>query len=268
MSARNSELASFLKSRRQRLTPNEVGLPQTNRRRVASLRREEVAWLADVGITWYTWLEQGRPIKIAEDTLGRIAVALRLDSSETEYLQKLVHGTRRQRRPWDTPASDLTRGLIEVYSAGPAFVVGPRWDVLACNDYFTKFFVFNESERGLERNALWSMFTAARTHVVFPKWSELARQMVAVFRVEYADFVGDEGFEQLIQSLSLISPEFVAIWSDVDVLSPVLWNVRELRDIETRAIRRFETVNFHVPEATGQTAIFLYPADKGGTASH
>ncbi len=232
------------------------------------MRREEVAWLADVGITWYTWLEQGRPIKIADDTLGRIATALRLDVSETEYLQKLVRGTRNRRNPWNAPVSDQTRGLIEVYSAGPAFVVGPRWDVLACNDYFTKFFVFNESERGLERNALWSMFTSARTHLVFPKWHALARQMVAVFRVEYADFVGDDGFEELIASLSAVSPEFVAIWSDVDVLSPTLWNVRELRDMHTKAIHWFETVNFHVPKAAGQTAIFLYPAAEGGTAGH
>ncbi|HYL27166.1 MAG TPA: helix-turn-helix domain-containing protein, partial [Candidatus Nitrosotalea sp.] len=76
MSVRNAELASFLQSRRRRLTPNEIGLTQNSHRRIPYLRREEVAWAADVGITWYTWLEQGRPIKIACETLNRIAAAL------------------------------------------------------------------------------------------------------------------------------------------------------------------------------------------------
>jgi len=267
MSARNLELASFLKSRRHRLTPGQVGLPQNARRRLPSLRREEVAWLADVGITWYTWLEQGRPIKVAASTLGRIAAVLKLNTSESDYLRKLVLGRTSEHHPWNAPVTDRVRKLIEVYDAGPAFVVGPRWDILACNDRFEVAFVCERNETGLLHNALWRMFALPKSRVVIPDWIGVARQMVGIFRVEYADFVGDVGFEELIDRLSDESPDFVAIWADVGVLSPMLLNVREMRDPATGVISKFETVSFNVPEGDGQTAIFYYHVNEDGTAS-
>jgi transcriptional regulator with XRE-family HTH domain len=262
MSDRNLECAEFLKSRRHRLTPEEVGLPRSDRRRIATLRREDVALLADVGITWYTWLEQGRPIKIAADTLDRIAAALRLDVSESEYLRKLVlHADRARPAEWNAPVTDRIRTLVDSYTAGFAFVISPRWDVLACNERFGELYGFPDCGEppSLERNALWMMFTSDRSKWMFPAWPETARRMVATFRVEHADYVGDEAFGDLIDGLSQRSPEFVSMWADVDVLSPARWSVGEIRESISGAIVPLETVTLNIPESPAQTLMFYIP---------
>ena len=87
---RRSELAAFLRSRRERITPEDVGLPGGHRRRTAGLRREEVAQLAGVGVTWYTWLEQGRPIRASVQVLETVARTLRLDPIERQHLFRLA----------------------------------------------------------------------------------------------------------------------------------------------------------------------------------
>src|SRR6266567_6539337 len=90
---RRAEWAAFLRSRRERITPDEVGLPPGVRRRTAGLRREEVALLAGVGITWYTWLEQGRPINASWQVLDAIAHTLRMDATQRWHLYRLAEAT-------------------------------------------------------------------------------------------------------------------------------------------------------------------------------
>jgi PAS domain-containing protein len=265
MSERNAECASFLKSRRRRLTPEAVGLPHGVRRRIPTLRREDVAWLADVGITWYTWLEQGRPIKIASETLDRVARALRLDISETEYLRKLVHGKDPARQHWRTPVSDAVRALVERFEDGYAFVTGPRWDILACNARFGELAGFRGDAAGLRRNVLWSMFEDPRAKRTYPNWTVLARCMVATFRVDYADYVGDEGFTGLIETLSAKSADFRAMWDEVGVLSPMRWNVGAIREPSTGRVAEYETVNLRIPGSPAQMLVFYVPHARPAT---
>ncbi|MEA2689519.1 MAG: hypothetical protein QOD51_2126 [Candidatus Eremiobacteraeota bacterium] len=270
MSDRNLQRASFLKSRRRRLTPEECGLPRSQRRRVSTLRREDVAWLADVGITWYTWLEQGRPIKIAADTLARIAAALRLDASETEYLQKLVASNSKETPHWDAPVAAHVRLLVENYTDGYAFVVGPRWDILAWNDGIGKLYDLRDDGRNLgetlNRNGLWLMFTRPDARSVFPDWEASARRMAATFRVKYADYLGDAGFGELIDALVAISPDFSAMWADVDVLSPKRWSVGDICEPGSHQTRSYETATFAIPDSAGQTLVFYVPSTEVLTA--
>jgi hypothetical protein len=261
MSERNRELASFLRSRRARLTPEEVGLPRGGRRRIATLRREDVAWLADVGTTWYTWLEQGRPIKMAAGTLDRIGAALRLDSSESEYLRKLVYDHGRARGDWNGLPSPGISALVRSYTAGHAFVIGPRWDVLICNERYAALLQLTDGAQGLERNGLWLMFTRQRARWVYPDWEATARRMVATFRVEYADYVDDRGFGELLEALSASSPEFATLWSDVDVLSPTRWSAGRMRDLDSGRVLNYETVTLGVPDAPGQMLVFHVPVE-------
>lgn len=235
-------------------------MPQRARRRIGCLRREEVAWVAEVGITWYTWLEQGRPIKIAAGTLGRIAAALRLDPSETEYLRRLAQTRGRGKPSWERPVEPSIRDLVEGYTSGYALVTSPRWDILARNEPFARLFGVDGEASGLQRNVLWFMFTQERARGIFPNWREQARAMVAMFRVEYADYVGDSSFAELIETLSRECPEFAAMWSDVDVLLPLRWQLGQVRDPESGFIRMFDTVNLPVPGAAGQKLTFHYPA--------
>src|SRR5712664_209881 len=112
-----AELARFLRSRRARIRPADVGLPQGTRRRALGLRREEVARLADVGVSWYTWLEQGRDIHVSEPLLERLAHALRLTATERAHLFALAHG-RPAARPVITPTA-VSGALQRVLEAHP-----------------------------------------------------------------------------------------------------------------------------------------------------
>ena len=259
MSDRNLEIAAFLKSRRRRLTPASVGLPLGLRRRIDTLRREDVAWLADVGITWYTWLEQGRPIKMAAGTLARVSSALRLDPAESEYLGKLVQSLGKAPRTWERVVSDRVRALVNSYSEGYAFVMDPCWDVLVWNDRFASLFGLNGETGGLEQNGLWIMFMNAGVRTLFPDWEAVARRMVAIFRVEHAEFGAHPRFGAVVEKLSARSSEFATMWSHVEVFSPMAWSVGALRDPGSGTVTMFQTIRLPIPDSPGQTLVFYVP---------
>src|SRR5579863_5754258 len=138
---RRSELAAFLRSRRERITPEDVGLPGGYRRRTAGLRREEVAQLAGVGVTWYTWLEQGRPIRASVQVLDAVARTLRLDSVERQHLFRLAEipdaaadGAANQLLPAEV------RAVLDQLVPMPANVVTERFDILAWNAAYAVLF--------------------------------------------------------------------------------------------------------------------------------
>src|SRR5438876_7077754 len=136
---RRRELGAFLRSRRARLRPAEVGLADWGVRRVPGLRREEVAQLANVGLTWYTWLEQGRQARPSASVLAAIADALRLDAHEREYLFALARDPEDQARDGEdrtgalTPAGVGLDNLVRGFEPAPAYAISARFDVLAHN---------------------------------------------------------------------------------------------------------------------------------------
>ncbi len=258
---RHAEIASFLRSRRERLAPGDVGLPIGLRRRVKGLRREEVALLADVGITWYTWLEQGRPIAVSEETLERIAAALRLNSSEVEYLEKLVRPSADQPHIWEMKVDDGIRYIVEHFKDGFAYLRNARFDWLTWNEKFGSFQKLDRGATGLERNALWKLFVDKNAHALYPNWEDYARRLVAAFRAEYAEYVGDRDFESLIESLSAASREFKSLWTNLDVLSPAQWVVTgpfDMRDPHTKKVAplSFDSLHLALPEFPGQVVVF------------
>src|SRR5205085_5670594 len=134
---RRAELADFLKRRRASITPDDVGLPNGGRRRTPGLRREEVAQLAGVGTTWYTWLEQGRDVRASLEVLEAIARALRLTPAERTHL--ILLGRGEQAPPCKAPAEEVSptlRRLVANLGPGPAYLLGRRWDYLAWNESF------------------------------------------------------------------------------------------------------------------------------------
>jgi len=139
----NSELSRFLKERRSRLRPGDVGLPSTGRRRVAGLRREEVASLAGIGVSWYTSLENGEAAGVSEATLKTVAEALRLSESEREYLLALAGlSLIADRPPVPEPLIAATVGSI----AFPAYIITATWDVIECNAAFRRVWAIREDE--------------------------------------------------------------------------------------------------------------------------
>jgi transcriptional regulator with XRE-family HTH domain len=206
--ARRRELAEFLRARRERLTPAAAGLPSGRRRRTPGLRREEVAELAGLGTTWYTWLEQARDVKPSEGAIRQIARALQLDKANKRYLLELAleRAPRVRRQEVVTPALQAMLNTI----AGPAYVKGQRWDLLAYNDVANAFFDFDHLG---DRNLLRFMFSP-ETRAMLPNWLHTARQHVAIFRAECAGLLHDPWILEIVDDLKARSPEFREWWSE------------------------------------------------------
>jgi transcriptional regulator with XRE-family HTH domain len=216
---RRREFAAFLRSRRQRLAPGDVGLTDGFRRRTPGLRREEVALLAGVGTTWYTWLEQGRDVSPSTEVLSALAKALKLDAAERRHLFALCGRPPPQVRasgPESVPAP-LVR-MLDSMAAQPAYVLGRRWDLLAWNDASVT--VFGDYARldGDARNIMHFVFANARHRRLLVDWEDVARAVLATFRADSARYAGDPDFDRLISTLSAASAEFRAWWPKHEVL--------------------------------------------------
>ena len=212
-SPRRDELADFLRNRREALRPEDVGLPGGGRRRTPGLRREEVAQLAGVGTTWYTWLEQGRDVRASASVLEAIAGALELTPAEHAHVMLLGRGEEIPpgRAPKETINSTIKR-LVENLGANPGCITGRRFDFLAWNEAHSA--VFGDPARMPDgrRNLLWRIFMDPAARSLHPDWEEGARRIVARFRSEAARYVGDPDFEDLISALQEGSPEFRTWW--------------------------------------------------------
>ena len=216
---RRQELSDFLRNRRGRIAPAHVGLPATNRRRTPGLRREEVAQLAGVSATWYTWLEQKRPIGVSSGVLDNLARVLRLDPAERMQLFQLA-----LRQPvLDSPStpetvSRLIRRLLDRNDPIPAFVLGRRWDVLAWNRAALAFFLDFEEVPAKERNLLWLVFTNSTLRSLIVDWRSRGQDTLARFRADFGRHAGDAHFVQLVERLKSVSPEFAQWWPRHDIL--------------------------------------------------
>lgn len=198
-----TDLADFLRTRRARLSPEEVGLPAGVRRRTPGLRREEVALLADVGITLYTFLEQGRPIAVSAEALGAVARALQLDIAETAHLFALAGRPSPDPGQEEVPAN--VRAMIEGLGPNPAYIVDACWDILAWNEAETALVPAMAEMHPEERNALWLFFgRPERTWIV--GWERHAREALSHFRLDYGRRRGDPRFAAVIERCRRASP--------------------------------------------------------------
>ncbi len=213
-----SELAHFLRTRRSQLSPPEVGLPLTARRKTMGLRREEVAQLADVGVTWYTWLEQGRDINVSTQVLESLARALRLTPAEKKHLFLLA----RQATPsymvleQEHITPFLTR-FLEQMGSNPAYIMGRRWDVLAWNHAASQVFTDFADIPIEERNIVHLSFTSKEFRRRFVDWEGVAQRVLAQFRASSSQYRDDAQFGALITELQQHSPEFASWWSRHEV---------------------------------------------------
>jgi transcriptional regulator with XRE-family HTH domain len=213
---RLTELAGFLRDRRSRLQPETVGLPRGFRRRAPGLRREEVAQMAGVGLTWYTWLEQGRDIHVSPDVLCRVARVLQLEPVERIHLFRLA-GHEASLSTSDEAVRPSLRRVLDSWEPYPALVMGRRWDVLAWNRPYLRIMGdYTELPEG-RRNVLWSMFMRPSRRTLLREWAREAELMVASFRGEAAPFLDEPEFQELITDLLERSPEFAALWARQDV---------------------------------------------------
>jgi transcriptional regulator with XRE-family HTH domain len=219
---RRQDLADFLRTRRMRLSPEQVGLIRGGRRRTPGLRREEVAQLANVGVSWYTLLEQGRDIHPSREVLQSIADALQLTLDERQHLFLLAD----QQHLVDINASHeqveqvspALRRVLDALNPLPAYVIGRRWNYLAWNTTAEHVLLLSKLVPPYEYNAVWRMFADPMSrHLYHPQWEQVAQKVLAEFRADSARYADEEWFKRLIADVQRVSPEFRAWWSRHDV---------------------------------------------------
>ena len=226
-SARRTELAAFLRARRERILPEDVGLPPGTRRRTAGLRREELAQLAGVGVTWYTWLEQGRKINASVQVLDAIATTLRLDATERAHLFRLadVPGASGPADCVDCPLPPEVQQVVDAIPL-PAVVLTERFDLLAWNAVYASIFPGVTSAPPGERNTLLYNLSALSCCSPLVDPDEHCNVLVAQLRGAYGRHVGDPAWTHFIRRLEAQSPTFAAQWASHDVAQPTTYTKR------------------------------------------
>jgi transcriptional regulator with XRE-family HTH domain len=222
---RRDELRAFLRSRRARLSPADVGLPDNGgRRRTPGLRREELAALAGVGVSWYTWLEQGREINPSPEVLDALALALRLDPAERRTLFALartelpladdVAGTDRDQ------LGDIEQliALVNSMHPHPAYLLGPMTKILAWNRTASVVLGSPDHLAPDKRYLLWWLLVDPGQGGMTDQREQTARNTLARFRAEYARHAGEHEYEEFVAQLREQSPLFRDWWTEHEVI--------------------------------------------------
>ncbi|WP_223592450.1 helix-turn-helix transcriptional regulator [Neobacillus bataviensis] len=260
---RYEELARFLRIRRERITPKQVGLPESGRRRTPGLRRGEVALLADVGLDWYTYLEQGRHINVSSEVLERIAVALRLDESERRHLFFLA---RKQLPLVETKVSaQVSRALqsfLDSQNTSPANVMDARMNIIAWNAAYCALngdlAILSEKER----NFVWMTFTSPRfRYIKGDQWELHARRIAAKFHAGYARHVDDPWWSEQFDALCQASPEFLEFWESHEILEAI--DAPKALRCPNLGILNFDLVSFQYLEDPSLTVSIHVPHPDG-----
>lgn len=213
-----TELAAFLRAQRARLQPEEVGvLVDGKRRRTPGLRREEVARLAGVSDTWYTWLEQGRPIVASAQVVDALARALRLNPDEHRHLRTLAGLPAPNQDPATDGVLPRVRKLVEAAGENPAVVYDSHMDFLAWN---TAYAVVRHDPAEMppdRRNLMWMMFTDEQNRARMVNWESAARSVLSQFRAAVGKDPKDARFVALVSALAEVSGEFREWWPEYPV---------------------------------------------------
>jgi transcriptional regulator with XRE-family HTH domain len=209
----STELGAFLRSRRERVSPEEVGLPVTVRRRTPGLRREELALLAGISATWLTYLEQGRDVRPSDQVLDALARALRLTAAEQEHLRRLAGGEGTPEQGAPEEVAPEVAGVPALLGANPAYLTGICYDVLAANEAAMELF------RGVAPggNVVRWIFTDPAAREVLVDWEPEARNILARLRAIAGRHPRHPRVTRLVAELSAASPEVREWWPQYDI---------------------------------------------------
>lgn len=236
-SDRRGAFAAFLRAKRDAARSSDYGISATTRRRTPGLRREEVAELADVGFTWYTWLEQGRDVRPSAGVLARIAAALKLNEAETQHLFTLAGQV--PEKPADEvagavwPADDTLREVVATIAA-PAFVMNPRFDVLASNAAFDDLFGPALPGGPPDLNLLRRFCARNFSELTIVDWEQTIERLIGLLRSNYGHCPGSPSFLDLVRELSQTSKFVSDLWNDHRV------SVKPLEELKVVHRRRGE----------------------------
>lgn len=217
--AARSELSAFLRKKRSELDPAWFGIARVGQRRTKGLRREDIAHLAHVSLSWYTWLEQGKPIKVSAQLLGRLARTLKLSNAETRYLYSLCDHRMPDVAQPPEGGSQVSIRLIAMLNsiAGPAFFINRRWDVLSANRAAEAVFGIQILKADDDLNILELIFLNDDHRKMMPNWERDARLAVAKFRLDVTESLPEDDLLEWADELRNKSSEFAAFWAETAV---------------------------------------------------
>jgi transcriptional regulator with XRE-family HTH domain len=267
--AERTELGTFLRSRRERLLPTDVGLPGTGRRRTPGLRREELAMLAGVSVDYLVRLEQGRDTSPSAQVIAALAQALRLDPAEHRHLlhlSKLAGGGAglcpAQESP--EPIRAATRRLLDQLHPAPAFVLSPRSDVLAWNDAYARLVGPLGVLAGDEPNLVRFTFLDPAARDVYPDWADIAREQVATLRAAIGPRCAAE-LTAFVGEMSIASVEFAQLWAEHDVAVKTFGSKRLRHPAVGVLAVDFETMA--LPDPGERRLVTYLPADAASASA-
>lgn len=227
---RRAGLSNFLQHRRARLRPEQFSLPSFRRRRTPGLRREELAQLVGVGVSWYTWLEQGRDIQVSDQVLERLASILQLSAEERRHLFALAHAPAidyaEAPRAARTPIA-IAQALLDGF-AYPALLFDERINVVGWNEGARRVFGDFAARSERERNAIWFHFMHPSARTFRVHWERETRACLASLHARHDRAPDDPWLNELIDDLQQASPEFRAWWPEHDVLLSCSSSINEI----------------------------------------
>jgi transcriptional regulator with XRE-family HTH domain len=255
-------LGRFLKEKRQSLAPADLGLPPGKRRRVAGLRREEVASRAAIGIDWYIALEQGRDVRPSEHVLSGLADALLMTTGERDHLFALAG-----RMPPTSSAMESAQvntaleRLIDRMQPNPAYVLDASWRALAWNDAAAELFQIDLDRPVHPGNVLWDFFVV-RPRPDDPQWRQIAQFYLSLFRRQAAAYANDPNITRLIDDLGNASAVFTALWKETSVLEVKGGRKSVIHPVE--GIKTFDYSALAVPDIAGAYLLVYFPVSALG----
>lgn len=215
-------LSDFLKAKRAKIFPESVGLTRGIRRRTPGLRREEVAQLAGISATWYTWLEQGRDIRMSTSVLDCIATALQMTVDERKYLYALALES-------GLGATLLKEELVEISPAlkkiinelryCPTIITDRRYYIVGWNEAASHVFLDFEQIPFEQRNLIRLLFTRKELQRLAVNWEHFIRGYLAIFRAYYGQYVEDDWYDRFLEEMKAVHPDFDYLWQQSEVKS-------------------------------------------------
>lgn len=219
--SRARELGAFLRARRESIDPQRLGLPSIGRRRTPGLRRDDVALLADISVTWYTRLEQGRPIRASAKVLGALASALQCSAAETQHLYTLAglngHGAA-ARAPTCEQLSAYSQAILDRLDPFPALIQNARFTIIGFNQAYRRLVgVDIDALPKDDRNCLYLALTNPTWRSRLTDWDDVMQRSIAMFRSAMAEHANDPLWQQQLQRYFEVSDEFRKIWQRYEV---------------------------------------------------
>jgi transcriptional regulator with XRE-family HTH domain len=263
---RLDELGDFLRTRRARLRPEDVAFPSGPRRKTPGLRREEVAELAGISVTWYTWLEQGREVNVSFRTVESLANALNLPPHERTHLFELAnHYTAPGPYPIAQNVTDTVRRMLDQLGNMPAYVVDANWNYVTWNEAAVRVFADFRTLPAGRCNLLWFTFQDEGARKLFRGWDAYAKCVLAQFRGDYILRPAGEVFlRDLVEELIDTDADFCKWWAEHEVLKRSDW--RKVIEHPVAGVLELDALSLEVPDAPGTRIMVYTPAPSTDTA--